>query len=488
MRIIFISPRAIDTPTQPLGILYLAAVLLKAGHEVKVIDPNIDDSVSTIADSVLLFKPDLIGISATTAQIENGIDIAACIKEKNHFIPIIIGGAHATVCSKDVLMKPPVDYVAIGEGEHIIINLVNALQLKTPIDQVRGIGYKKNGEAIFTHREPLIENLDEIPFPARELLNSRYYYAPPRIRGIWTKATATVMASRGCPFKCIWCSSHTVFGYKVRYRSPENVLAELQHLIDEFNIDSIYFIDDTFTLNPKYVEKVCNLIIEKKWKDLKWGCQARVDTVSEDMLKLMKKAGCIQLDFGVESGSPKILANLKKQIDIDAIKKAFMICHKVGMNAFASFMIGTPGENIDDIIMTKQLIREIKPDYCEFFYATPYPGTEFYDLVVERGALPKNASFIDWYASKQVDRPKIHLDSSEDDIIKYRTMLHNSVVLNNYLTLLKNPSFLIGGLGILIKGFPGIFNGIGRFLKTGKFDNILVEILAYYRKKLKSRD
>jgi anaerobic magnesium-protoporphyrin IX monomethyl ester cyclase len=193
MKVIFITPRAIDTPTQPLGILYLAAVLMKEMHVVKIIDPNIDESASTIAAKALAFEPDLIGITATTAQIESAVEIAASIKENRKSLPIIVGGSHASVCPQNVLLKDPVDYVAIGEGERIIVNFVNALQGKIPMDQVKGIGYKSDGIPVFTPRESLIENLDEVPFPARELLNSRYYYAPPRIRGIWTKATATVI-------------------------------------------------------------------------------------------------------------------------------------------------------------------------------------------------------------------------------------------------------------------------------------------------------
>jgi anaerobic magnesium-protoporphyrin IX monomethyl ester cyclase len=487
LKTVLIYPRTVDTPVTPLGILYLAAVLESAGVKVTIIDTDIDDPPENIARQALALNPDFVGITATTAQILLAVDIAAMIKKLNVSMLVVVGGPHPTVCPEEVIDHECIDIVAIGEGEKIIENIARMVSGEIRREDVKGICYKDNEGIRYTTPESLIEDLDDLPFPARHLLNSRFYYAPPRMRGVWTKATGSIMASRGCPYKCIWCSSHTVFGYKVRYRSADNIIAEIIHMKDAYAIDSLYFYDDTFTLNKKLVIEFCCKLLKLNWKGFKWGCQARVDTVDEEVLSIMKKAGCVQLDFGVESGSPNILKTLRKDADIDKVKRAFALCHKVKINSFASFMIGIPGETYADILLTQKLIKEIKPDYCEFFYATPYPGTEFYDIALKENALDLTISYNRWMPSKQTDAPVVEFAIKKEELIRYRSMLHNSVIVRNYLSFLKSPSFLLGAIKIVWIGFSGVKKGFSRFIKTGKVDNIFVEILAEYRRKLKLR-
>jgi anaerobic magnesium-protoporphyrin IX monomethyl ester cyclase len=476
MRVILINPRVLDTPNHPLGLLYIAACLKKRGVDVSVEDPNFDDTPINIAKQVLSLKPNIIGLSSTTPQYINALNIALKIKQLSN-IPIVFGGVHPTILPKEVLKEKCVDFVVIGEGEETFSELCDALVKNKKLSDVKGIGYKKNGKLLFTGPRKLIENLDSIPFPARHLLPLKWYFAPPRIRGVWTRSTATVMASRGCPYRCIYCGSHLMFGRKVRFRTIHNIIEELKELRRDFKIDSVWFADDTFTINPLWVKEFCRELKKLNWKDFKWACQARVNTINYNLLKIMKSAGCVQLDFGVESGSSKVLKILKKDITPEKVIDAFRITKKAGLLRFASFIIGTPGEKIEDIKMTFNLVKKIKPDYADFFFAVPYPGTELYELAEKRGIFGKGAPFNEWLATKHTDKPIMCTDMSEKELIEWRTRLHNLNLIRNYSNLIKNPSFLFGGLTIIIKGIAGINLGLKRLIKTGKVDSLFVEIL-----------
>lgn len=484
MKIVLINPRKFDTPNHPLGLLYIASILEEEGHEVVVLDPAEKISNYEVAKNVLSYNPDWVGLTSTTPQIIRGLDIAREIK-KISSVPILFGGVHPTLLIKEVLKNDFVDFVVFGEGEETVREFVKAFENKKPFSSIKGLAYKVNNQIKINAPRSLISNLDGVPFPARHLLNSKWYFAPPRLRGTWTKSTATIATSRGCPYRCIWCGSHLMFGRKVRRRSVKNVIEEIIQLKDDFDIDSIRFVDDTFTVNPKWVISFCKELKKLKLPDFKWGCTARVNTVSLELLNAMKEAGCIQLDFGVESGSQRVLDILKKDIGIKTIINAFDLARKVGLKRFASFIIGTPGEKKEDIILTSKLIDRIKPDYTEFFFATPYPGTELYEIVERSGVFDKVLPFDQWISSKQSDKPIMCIGFTEEELIKYRSMLHNKVVFKNYLTMLEDTKFLLGGLSIVAKGKLGFIKGIKRFVKTGKIDSIFVEVLATYRNKLK---
>lgn len=291
------------------------------------------------------------------------------------------------------------------------------------------------------------------------------------------------MASRGCPYRCIWCSSYTVFGRKVRFRSPENILEEIRRAKADFGVDSVYFVDDTFTVNPKWVEAICDKLIAGDLKGLKWACQARVNTVTPALLAKMKAAGCVQLDFGVESGSQKILDILKKDTTIPQIKAAFAVAKRAGLQVFASVIVGTPGETKEDVMMTLRLLKELEPDYTDIFYATPYPGTRLYEIAKEMNAISDPSDYDSWYVGKQIDNPIMTAGFSKEELIGFRSMLENQVFWWNYRTLLRNPSFILGSALIFLLGLPGLPRGLRRLISTGKLDSVFVEMLRHYRKR-----
>lgn len=484
MRIVLLNPRVLDTPNHPLGILYVAASLEKKGFDVKVIDSNFGESALNIANRILFLNPDVIGISSTTPQFIHAVNIASKIKKTKN-IPIIIGGVHPTVLPHEVLKKDCIDFVVIGEGEETFPELCEALTKKRKVKDIRGIGYRLKGKLTFTKPRELIEDLDSIPFPARHLLPSRWYFAPPRIRGVWTKSTATVMASRGCPYRCIYCSSKLMFGRKVRFRSPGNVMEELMHLRKKYKTDAVWFADDTFTVNPEWAKKLCTLIKKQKWKNFRWACQARVNTVSYDLLKIMKSAGCVQLDFGVESGSPRVLKILKKDITPEKVVNAFKIARKAGLLRFASFMIAIPGETEKDLELTEKLALKIKPDYTDFLFTVPYPGTELYELAKSYNVFGKMEDYNSWILGKQTDKPVMITTIPEDRLVYWRSRLHNHFFFRNYRTFLRDPRFILGGFRIFFVGIKGLLPGIRRFINTGKIDSIFIQLLAEYRKKMK---
>jgi radical SAM superfamily enzyme YgiQ (UPF0313 family) len=278
-----------------------------------------------------------------------------------------------------------------------------------------------------------------------------------------------------------------MFGRKVRFRSVKNVIEELKKLRKDFNIDSVWFADDTFTVNPTWVKSFCRELRKLKWADFKWACQSRVNTCSPDLLKEMKKAGCVQLDFGVESGSVKVLKILKKDITPQKVIEAFEMSKKAGFLRFASFIIGTPGENEEDIQMTFDLVKKIKPDYADFFFAVPYPGTELYKLAKERGVFKGHTSFNNWLLTKHTDKPVMTIDLSSKKLIQWRSKLHNLNFWRNYKNLLVNPSFIWGGIKIVFIGRKGIYLGTRRFIKTRKIDSVFVEILKNYRHEMKRK-
>jgi radical SAM superfamily enzyme YgiQ (UPF0313 family) len=235
------------------------------------------------------------------------------------------------------------------------------------------------------------------------------------------------------------------------------------------------------------VERFCELLLEKKWDDFVWVAQARVDTVKRDVLRKMKRAGCIQLDFGVESGSQTVLNTLRKGTKLNQIKQAFNIAREEGIRRFASFVIGTPGESIEDVELTESLIDEIKPDFTEFYYLTPYPGTELYEYAIKHNLIDINVPYNNWAASKQADEPVMHNDFTKEELIRIRSRLHNKVFSRNYVHIPLTPSFLVGMLSVLKNGMSGVPKGFKRFLKTGKLDSIPVEVVRAYRNNMRYR-
>lgn len=396
--ICLVSPpqRAYNHYRPPLSLMLIASFLEKKGIKTEIIDPKSIEPVfgyirDIVADKILheisQFNPRIVGISCYTPEFNDVIKLATKIKEKKPDIKVIVGGVHPTLFPKDFFFKnSPIDFVIIGEGEITVYNLINAILKESKnLSDIYGIGYynKTTGEYYQTKPRPLIEELDKMPLPAYNKIDMKYYTTPNpyAVRGLFL-SSFYILAGRGCPMQCTFCVSaelsKIVESKKyLRLRSARNVVDEIDLLKRKYLIDAFYFIDDNFTLKRELVFGICDELISRKL-NLLWGCSARINNLSEELIVKMKKAGCMQIDLGVESGSDAVLKRLKKGITIKQVKDIFKICHKIGMRTFANILINIPEETEEEIEDTLKLLDEIKPSVTSFNIFTPYPGTEIY--------------------------------------------------------------------------------------------------------------
>jgi anaerobic magnesium-protoporphyrin IX monomethyl ester cyclase len=332
---------------------------------------------------------------------EDGLEMAKIARQANPECITVFGGIHPTIFPDDVILNKEVDFVCMGEGEYTILELIQTIEKNEKFDKIQGILYKDGGKIIRNVSRPLIQNIDKLPFPARELLPMSEYLSTKVGRVAWElpAPSTSIITSRGCPFRCTFCSSHLTFGRRICFRSPENVVNEIEYLIGRYRIKGISFVDDTFILNSKRISAFCKEMLSRGM-DIEWMCMGRVDTVSKDLLIDMKKAGCVSIGYGIESGSQRVLDEyIKKGITLEAAEKAIKITKEAGITSVAYFMIGTPGETLDDINKTIDFAKKLNPDAVNFSITIPMPGTEMFDTANKIGNITAN-SFKDFDFSK----------------------------------------------------------------------------------------
>jgi len=476
MKIALVNPRieTYSSSLPPLGLLYIGAVLGREGFEIRIFDPlpSHDEDIQRIID----FRPDVIGVGILTTYVNRAKHIISALKKNLKSSSLIVGGIHSTALPEETLDFFEADFVVIGEGEITMKELCLRIIRKESIEGVKGIAYRKGGAIIKTPPREPISNLDELPFPARDLIEFRKYLFPPGvIRGYWSERCTSVMTSRGCPFQCIWCGTQTIFGHKVRRRSIDNVIKEIELLQRNYGIDSIWFVDDTFTLDKKWVLEFCNRLLEKRI-NLKWGCQAHVTTIDEEMLTRMKNSGLVQVDFGVESGSEKVLAAIKKCSTEQAIRRAFAITRKIGIRRMATFIFGSPEEKEEDIQKTFTLAKEIKPDFVSSFFLTPFPGTELMEMAKDKGWLYSE----DYLAGGLKKQPMLQVNFSVAELRKIRQKFQQQFLWTNFISQFLDLPFLLKTIRIVSRYPEGIRKGLSAFLKTKVFDDFVFAFLIYY--------
>ena len=376
----------------PLGLAYIASVLEQEGHEVKIIDGPALSSVEgydlkNFEHDLKSFGPDVIGVSAATSQYQHAQNAISLIKETLPNARIILGGSMISGDPKQLSNFSQVDYAVHGEAEFVFAKIVKMLEREEKIGVMDGLIYKENGEVKVTP-EPIIENIDDIPMPARHLLKMSIYRPSP---ANYRKLPAThMMTSRGCPHQCIFCATGRT---KFRGHSAKRVVDEMEMLANQFGIKDIQIFDDTFTFQPKRTEEICKGIIERKL-NISWNCYTRVDRTNLELMKLMKKAGCYETGFGIESGSDRILKFIKKAITTEQVKKAVGWAKEAGIDVRGFFTIGYPTETREEIMQTIKFAKDLDVDVAQFMVATPLPGTELWDIATELGVINKE----DWSA------------------------------------------------------------------------------------------
>jgi len=395
--ILFISPglsakkqagslESIANVLPTLGIGYIAALLEREGFGVRILDcigkPMSLDEVICEANQ---FKPKIIGITATILTIDAAYEIGKKLKENLPSIPLIVGGPQFCSDPFDIIEKDIFDVGVIGEGEQTFLEIAETLRDGTfSPESIKGIVYKKDGIIKQSEPRPYISDLDTLLFPARHLYSPLSVYKP--VPASYRKKPVGLMiTSRGCPYQCIFCD-RTVFGNRFRAHSAEYVVDEIELLMNEFGAREIRFMDDTFTMDANRTYAICDQILKRRIK-VPWTCLTRVDRVSLDLLRMMKKSGCWQVIYGLESGDDQILKRIKKGVNVGDNEKAVRLAKKAGLNVRATFVFGMPGETVDSIRKTVDFTKRVKLDVVNFFTVILYPGNELYKIANREGKL-----------------------------------------------------------------------------------------------------
>ena len=371
--------------TPPMGLLYLKAAIDNSIHESVFIDANLECLThEEAAIKALEYQPDIIGIQAMTFTMPDAYLTALEIKRISPKTATLIGGPHPTIFPKETANLNGVDFAFAGEGEFGLGSFLDVYFDSNKYDNVPGLAYKKNGLVNYSTKNELIEELDKLSFPARRASNYKRYHSVLSLR---TPSTVMI-TSRGCPFNCIFCNR---MGRKYRMHSAEYVLSEFDD-IASMGIREVFIHDDTFSLNRERVELICLGLIERQ-SDIIWEARTRVDCVDKELLKLMRKAGCVRLSFGVESGSSKVLKSMRKGTNPEQVIKVFKWCKELGIITLADFMFGNLDETENDIKMSIELMKSIDPDYVQFSILSLYPGTPIYEMALEQGLIDRDVWF-----------------------------------------------------------------------------------------------
>jgi anaerobic magnesium-protoporphyrin IX monomethyl ester cyclase len=364
------SPWAMKEPIPPMGLMYIAAVLEESGNKVKIIDALLEklDQID-LSRRIINFNPDIVGITTDSANFLESLKVAKLAKNSLNAV-VVMGGPHVTVMPDEVIQYPEVDIAVIGEGEYTMLDIVQRLDKGKSLKGCKGTWIKENGKVIQNSLRERID-LDELPFPARHLIPMEKYTRTYTHGGL-AKPVDHMNTSRGCPYDCSFCSSRIIWGQKYKARSPKSIVDEIEYLTKEYGTRGIYFREDNFTLDRKRIIDICREI-QRRGIKISWECSSRADLVDESLLKEMYRAGCRAIWYGIESGSTRTLDILNKQITIEQSREAVKLTRETGIKVGGSFIIGVPGETIEDIKLTLDLIKELhcEPTAYHYFYAIP---------------------------------------------------------------------------------------------------------------------
>lgn len=420
----------------PYGLLSIGAVLRQAGFETLLIDAENEGlSVAETTEWILASRPDYLGITTVTLSIDRTAELAATLKSLRPELTIIVGGAHISSVPEETMRRfSAFDVGVIGEGEATILRLMEAFDRDLDLEAVEGIIFRRGGELCRTPRPALIRQLDALPLPAWDLAKDLVGNYRPSAPSYVRLPSTTIVTSRGCTGRCIFCNSKAIHG-GLRCFSADYVLNMIRHLVKTYGIRDLSIYDDNFLFYPGRVEKICQGILNEKM-DLTWSCYSRVDQGNPDMFRLMKKAGCWQISYGVETGSQAILDFIKKDITLDQIRTTIRQTKAAGLRTRGFFMIGHLTETRQSILDTIEFMKELPLDDFHFTTFTPLPGTKAYNIADEYGTFDRTWSKMNLQFPAFVPKGLSAEEIEELSKLAYRSFYFRPRVLFSYLAML----------------------------------------------------
>jgi len=384
----------------PLNLCYLAAYIRNRNVQVRIFDAEVNGwSHEATVGIVRHYNPHLIGMTTNTCVFDSVIALSKLLKIALPNIPIVAGGSHVSALPRQSLHETDLDSVVVGEGEIAFKIIVRRIQEHQELKDI--------------YLGEYIKNLDDLPFPARDLLDNEKYSPPPTKR-VSSGPNTLISTSRGCPYNCGFCGAHTVWGKTTRMRSALSVVSELEHCINAYGIRSFNFTDELFTVNRLRVVSICNSIISKNL-DISWVCSARAQGLDDEILKLMYKAGCREIGFGIESGNKQVLENIDKSLDLDKARAVLKRTKRARITTHASYMFGYLGETKKSMKDTFRYAKKVNTDIAAFFIASPLPGTRFYREAQE--FIRPDATWID-YSPLSKSKPVVELPNLNSEVIR----------------------------------------------------------------------
>lgn len=402
----------------PIGILYIAAVLRKADFIVSIVDAfALNLTINETVELVMKENPDYVGISCNYSPLHNiTLQISQEIKALMPELKIFVGGNHATASADKLLLQSSgnIDVICMGQGEITALSYVSSVENKMDLSQIQGIAYLEKQKVVQNAMHSILNQLDEIPFPAYDLIDMSIY------------DRYNIIASRGCPFSCTYCASNVILKRNVKYRSVENIADEIELLLTNYGPKMFWFSDDTFTANIKFATALMDEI-ERRKLEFEWSCLTRVNDTSIELLKKMKKNGCKYISYGIESGNDQMLLSMNKKITKAEIINTIALTKEAGIDVYTFFLIGYPGETQESVEDSFNLILESKPTGASFAIVIPLPGTEMWKILEERKLIDFESVKWDFLFAKtgtasESERYSAHLaatwcDISEDSLI-----------------------------------------------------------------------
>ena len=418
----------------PLGIAYIASELEKHGHNVEIIDYEVEPFGKIEFQNILnSSKPEVIGVSFRSSSYASAKNICSLIRQTNPDIKIALGGHHATAFPEDTLKDMNADFIVRQEGEYVMARLLEALNGDDDLDKIKALTYRKGEMIINNEPGEFIEDLDALSFPAWHLLPIERY------------VTGSILTSRGCPFSCIYCDKG-ISTRKVRFRSPQNIYQEIVAFEERYKKRRIYFVDDYFLLNKNRLLEIFNLITRDERLRFKWYCQARVDGVDSEILDSAKKSGCEMITFGIETGDKDELNYINKKATLEQAQRAITLAKNEGIKTRANFMIGFPISTPKTIGNSIRFAKIINADLYRFFIVSPLPNTVLWDRVE---ALHPEITQIGWdkfdFYSPSFDTVEI----KKEDLIKY--------VMASYLYVLRDKIIWELTIGFVPRGIKLLY-------------------------------